>query len=147
MNTAIALLATLALALLPHNAPAQAPATAPKTAEKEKAAKPPAGVNPKNTSTDADYGYTKEKPIKVGSKEEYGGPKAEKEYLAMLRDEAGKPVTFERQGNVGPGADGNIIDAYEVKTSTGRTIILYMDMYHPRNDPKKQLAPKGLYKK
>jgi hypothetical protein len=120
----------------------------PKAPDKPAAgeAKVPAGVDPKLTSEDADYGYSREKPIKVGSKDEFGGPKAERAYLDSLRDEAGKGVTYHRQGSVGAGPDGNILDLYEVKTSTGRTLGLYIDMYHPKNDPKKQLAPKGLFK-
>lgn len=109
-------------------------------------AKIPAGVDANQTSTDSDYGYTKGKPIKVGSKDEMGGPTAEREYLKTLRDEEGKPVTFQRAGSVGAGPEGNILDAYSVVTSTGRTLTLYIDMYHPKSDPKKQPAPKGLFK-
>src|SRR5688572_16113526 len=112
------------------------------TAEKALApVKPPAGVNPRLTSDDADYGHSKQKPIKVGSKDFAGGPAAERAYLDTLRDEAGKPVTYQRQGSVGAGPDGNVLDAYEVTTSTGRALTLYIDMYHPKSDPKKQPAP------
>jgi hypothetical protein len=109
-------------------------------------AKAPAGVDSKLTSTDPDYGYSKKKPIKVGSKDEFGGPAAERAYLSTLRDEAGKPVTFERLGSFGGGPNGNLLDGYDVQTSTGRKVTLYIDMYHPKSDPKKQLAPKGLFK-
>jgi hypothetical protein len=34
----------------------------------------PDGVDPKMTSDDKDYGYSEKKPIKVGSKEQFGGP-------------------------------------------------------------------------
>lgn len=123
------------------NAQTSAPAK-PTAAE----AKPPAGVDPKQTSTDAEYGYSEKKPIKVGAKDEMGGPAAERAYLNTLRDEAGKPVKYARQGSVGAGPDGNVLDAYEVQTSTGRKLTLYIDMYHPKSDPKKQPAPKGLFK-
>jgi hypothetical protein len=119
-----------------------APPSQPATAE----TKPPPGVDAKLTSTDAEYGYSKEKPIKVGSRDEFGGPAAERAYFSTLRDEAGKPVTFNRIGSFGAGPDGNILDGYDVQTSTGRKLVLYIDMYHPKNDPKKQLAPKGLFK-
>jgi hypothetical protein len=123
--------------------PAQTTApTKPAPAE----AKPPEGVDPKLTSTDPEYGYSTMKPIKVGSSDEYGGPAAERAYFNTLRDETGKPVKFQRLGSYGAGPDGNILDGYEVQTSTGRTITLYIDMYHPKSDPKKQLAPKGLFK-
>ena len=108
--------------------------------------KAPAGVDPKLTSADPEYGYSQKKPIKVGSTDEFGGPLAERAYFNTLLDEAGKPVTFERQGSFGAGPDGNILDGYEVSTSTGRKVVLYIDMYHPKSDPKKQLAPKGFFK-
>ncbi|BCU77313.1 hypothetical protein [Luteolibacter sp. LG18] len=109
-------------------------------------AKPPAGVNPKLTSADATYGFSKDNPVQTGSKDEYGGPAAEREYLDTLRDEAGKPVAYSRSGSVGAGKDGHILDLYDLQTSTGRKLQLYIDMYHPKNDPKKQPAPAGLFK-
>jgi hypothetical protein len=39
-----------------------------------------------------------------------------------------------------------MLDGYEVKTSTGRKALLYIDMYHPESDPKTQLAPKDFFK-
>ena len=51
-----------------------------------------------------------------------------------------------RNRGFGAGPDGHILDGYEVQTSTGRKLLLYIDMYHPTNDPAKQLAPKGLFK-
>jgi hypothetical protein len=113
-------------------------AASSKTATTE--AKPPAGVDPKLTSTDPEYGYSDKKPIKVGSVPD------ERVYLSMLLDEAGKPVTFRRLGSFGAGPDGHILDGYEVQTSTGRTVTLFIDMYHSKSDPKKQLAPKGFFK-
>ncbi len=109
--------------------------------------KVPAGMDSALTSKDADYGYTKNKPIKVGSSEEYGGPKAEREYLDSLFDAQGKRIIARRIGSVGKGPDGNILDAYEISTSDGKKFQLYIDMYHPKNLPARQLAPKGLYKR
>jgi hypothetical protein len=106
----------------------------------------PAGMDPKMTSDDPEYGYSKKKPIKVGAKGAVGSPAAERAYLEGLRDEAGKPVQFKRRGSVGFGPDGNILDLYEVITSSGKRVELYIDMYHPKNDPAKQFAPKGFYK-
>ena len=142
MNTSIIVAIALAFssAAITH-AQAAVPAK-PATAEP----KPPAGVNPKLSSADPEYGYSQKKPIKVGTKDEFPGPSAERAYLNTLRDEVGKPVTFERLGSFGAGPDGNVLDGYEVQTSTGRKLTLYIDMYHPKSDPKKQLAPKGLFK-
>ena len=106
----------------------------------------PNGFDPRLSSIDPEYGYSVKNPIKVGSTEEFGGPKAERAYLNSLRDESGKPVAFVRLGSFGAGPDGNVLDGYEIQTSNGRAFKLYIDMYHPKNDPKKQLAPKGLHK-
>jgi hypothetical protein len=142
MKTSIILAIALAFSgIVATRAQTTAPAN-PATAEP----KAPAGVDPKLTSADPEYGYSQKKPIKVGSKDEFGGPLAERAYFNTLRDEAGKPVTFERQGSFGAGPDGNILDGYEVQTSTGRKAVLYIDMYHPESDPKTQLAPKGFFK-
>jgi hypothetical protein len=116
------------------------------SARSEDRPKVPDGVDPKLTSDDADYGYSEKKPIKVGSKEEFGGPAAERAYLDGLRDEAGKAVKYKRLGSVGKSPEGNIMDLYVVTTSAGKEVKLYIDMYHPKNEPEKQPAPKGFYK-
>ena len=118
-----------------------APSGVPAAPEQEKA---PAGVDPLLSSADPEYGYSREKPIKVGAGG--GGVASERMYLSTLRDEAGKPVQFKRRGSFGVGPYGNVLDGYEVQTSTGRTVLLYIDMYHSDSDPVAQLAPKGLYK-
>ncbi len=114
-------------------------------AAKEPAA--PANADPTQTSSDPKYGHTTDNPVRVGSAEEYGGPAAERAYFRTLIDEKGEPVEFERKGSFGGGPDGNMLDGYMVKTSTGREYLIYIDMYHPKKDPNKQLAPKGLYKR
>jgi hypothetical protein len=136
MNLSIVVAITIALGSV---VAARAESAAP-TETKGAEAKIPDGVEPELTSTDPAFGYTKEKPIKVGSKDELGGPAAERSYLRSLRDEAGKPVTFERLGSVG-GLGGNILD-----TSKGRTLFLYIDMYHP-GQALKQPASKGGFSK
>ncbi|QIF03444.1 hypothetical protein [Roseimicrobium sp. ORNL1] len=108
--------------------------------------KAPAGVDPSQTSTDADYGHSKEKPVKVGDKDPLKGPRAERDYLDTLRDDDGKPVRYSRIGSFGAGPDGHIIDGYNVETSTGKKFVIYIDMYHPESDPVKQPAPTGLWK-
>lgn len=106
----------------------------------------PAGVDPTLTSADADYGYTKDKPIKVGTPGMLGSPAAEHEYLRQLRDDDGKAVQYRRLGNAGMNKDKHIIDLYMVTTAAGKEYRLYLDMYHPDQDPAKQPAPKGFYK-
>ncbi len=73
-------------------------------------------------------------------------PAAERAYLDTLRDEAGKPVSYKRLGSSIGGPDDNPLDHYELRLSTGRKLIIYIDMYHPQSDPLKQPAPKGLFK-
>lgn len=108
-------------------------------------AQAPAGTDPKRVSTDPDYGYTMAKAIKVGYKDGQDGPRAEREYFSLLRDEKGRSVQFSRIGSFGGGPDGHILDGYTIVTSTGREVTLYIDMYHPECDPKKQPAPKGFW--
>ncbi len=110
-------------------------------------AKAPAGVNLKLLSEDASYGYSDKNPIKVGSKDEYGGPRAEKEYLASLLDASGKPVKFTRLFSGGDSPDGKPLDCYELILSDGKKVRLWINMYYPKNDPAKQPAPVGFYKK
>lgn len=107
----------------------------------------PAGVNLKLMSDDPTYGYSQKNPIKVGSKEEYGGPKAEREYLDSILDKTGKTVKYKRLGSGGANGKGNPLDIYEVTLSSGEKIILWIDMYHPKNQPAKQPSPVGLYKR
>ncbi len=113
----------------------------------EKSAKAPKGVNLKLMSKDPKYGYSEESPILVGSKEEYGGPKAEQAYVKSLLDSTGQPIKYSRRGSGGQGPDGNLLDIYEVTISDGTKVILWISMYHPKNKPEKQLAPIGFYKK
>ena len=110
-------------------------------------AKHPKRVNLKLMSKDPSYGYTKENPVKLGSKDENRGPRSEREFLDSLLDASGEPVSYSRVGNVGAGEDGHIIDLYEVTVSDGKKVRLYIDMYHPENKPAKQPAPVGFYKR
>lgn len=112
-----------------------------------KDAKHPAGVNVKLMSDDPTYGYSDKNPIKVGSKDEFGGPKAEREYLDSLLDSTGKPVKYERRGSGSANAEGKPLDIYEITLSSGDKFQLWIDMYQPKNKPDKQPSPVGLYKK
>lgn len=61
------------------------------------------------------------------------GPTGQRAYLKQLRCPDGKTPGFHRQGNVGPGIYGYIIDAYEVDCDKTETIV-YMDMYHRHSE-------------
>ena len=112
----------------------------------KKADEVPDGVDPTMTSRDPLFGLTPERPVRVGSRDELGGPKAQREYFESLRDSRGHPVEFRRKGNVGPGPYGGIVDVYEVKTRDGETARIYIDMSHPDHAPANQPAPPGFFK-
>src|SRR5688500_10685376 len=90
-------------------------------------------------SADAEYGYTREKPIKVGGTPMYG-PARQRRFLQALAGPAGQPIAFKRRGSLAPNDDGIILDLYEV-TYPGleKPIELYLDLY--RWEPPR--APKG----
>ena len=50
------------------------------------------------TADNDKYGFTPEKPIKVGSGPD-GGPANQRAYLELLRDAQGKPIKYERLGS------------------------------------------------
>jgi tetratricopeptide (TPR) repeat protein len=58
-------------------------------------------------------------------------PAGQREYLRRLRCPDGKPPKFERQGSIGRGPYGNILDMYDVKCESIPPISIAMDMYHP----------------
>jgi len=98
----------------------------------------------KTVSEDPTYGYTMENPIKVGPPQR--GPSASRHYLMSLRDAHGRPFEIFRNGSVGNGPDGHVIDNYFLTSCTGDRISLFIDMYHPERDPDFQDAPVGLTK-
>ena len=59
-------------------------------------------------------------------------PQGQRLYLSRLRCSDGKAPSFYRQGNVGPGPFGNIVDLYKVSCGEAepRESDVYMDMYH-----------------
>ncbi|MFC4994158.1 hypothetical protein [Rubritalea tangerina] len=111
------------------------------------ATKHPSGVNKKLMSDDKTYGYSENNPILVGSKDEFGGPKAERDYLNSLLGPEGKPIRFKRLFSGGNSPDGKPLDCYEITISNGTKVRLWISMYHPKNKPERQPAPVGFYKK
>jgi hypothetical protein len=59
-------------------------------------------------------------------------PQGQRLYLSRLRCSDGKAPEFYRQGNVGPGPFGNIVDLYKVSCPGAEPLEsdVYMDMYH-----------------
>jgi hypothetical protein len=135
------------LALLALQSPVSAAEESKPLPPIDKKADHPAGVNLKLLSEDATYGYSDQNAIKVGSKDEFGGPAAERAYLELLLDSSGKPVTFKRLFSGGKSPDGKPLDCYELTLSDGKTVRLWINMYYPKNEPEKQPAPVGFYKK
>jgi hypothetical protein len=64
-------------------------------------------------------------------------PIGQQEYLSRLVCENGEPVSaFSRDGSVGTGPYGSIMDRYTVICDTNQGAVehsVYMDMYHPDN--------------
>jgi hypothetical protein len=62
-------------------------------------------------------------------------PEGQRKYLSRLRCENGKKPKFSRDGSVGGGPFGSIVDVYTVdcrKSAPGK-VAVYMDMYHPEH--------------
>ncbi len=126
--------------------PKEEPEKITRLAKIDPKAKAPKGVNKRLMSDDISFGYTQENPILVGSKDEYGGPRAQRAYFDLLLDSKGKKVSYQRLASGGVGPDGNLIDIYEVTVSDGTRVTLWISMYFPKNKPEKQKAPVGFYK-
>lgn len=71
---------------------------------------------------------SKDNPIRVN------GPMGQHDYLARLVCDNNEQVSaFQREGNVGIGPYGNIVDAYEVICDTNQGAVshsVHLDMYH-----------------
>lgn len=102
-------------------------------------------IDPAQTSEDPNFGYTKENPVKLGSDSPRQGAAASSVYLRQLRDKNRKPFKYSRIGNVGEGVDQHIVDLYKLTDSEGSEFKIYIDMYHPENDPLVCKAPKGMF--
>ncbi len=105
----------------------------------------PDGIDPKQTSDDPTYGYLEKNPIKVGGPKGLSGPSSERLYLRHLRDSKFRSFSFERLGSFGGNPDGHLIDGYKLTDQDGKTITIYMDMYHEDIHPFHVEAPKGMY--
>lgn len=57
-------------------------------------------------------------------------PVGQQAYLRRLRCSDGTTPKFRRDGNIGVGAFGNIVDLYAVGCGMGQARAVYMDMYH-----------------
>ena len=69
------------------------------------------------------------------------GPYGEREYLTRLRCASGTPPEFHREGSVGLGGDGHILDMYAVTCpAAGPSLTVYMDMYHDSRE-RRPVAP------
>jgi hypothetical protein len=126
------------------NAPDPLPGAALSSANAPAAAWPE-GIDPSQTSADPTYGYTRDNPVQLGSPDPFGGPAMSKVYLRHLRDRTFKPFRFDRDGSFGPGPDGHILDRYTLVDSEGKPHQIFIDMYHPENNPLKCMAPAGMY--
>lgn len=64
-------------------------------------------------------------------------PTGQLAYLSRLRCPGGAKPAYAREGNVGLGVYGNIVDAYSLTCPGAAPVTIYMDMYHdgPENRP------------
>lgn len=58
------------------------------------------------------------------------GPGGERAYLAKLRCTDGQAPAFRREGNIGRGPYGYIVDLYQVTCPGQSTVPVHIDMYH-----------------
>lgn len=99
------------------------------------------------TSTNFEYGYTPENPIKVGGVKTHEGPANEREYLNSLTDLSGNNLSFYRIGSCchfdTPNGFINgkgLLDKFAVYVKGQKdTVVLYLNLY----DEDKLLAPRG----
>ena len=68
------------------------------------------------------------------------GPPGERAYLIRLRRPEGRAPTFERNGSVGIGPYGAIMDVYNVACDAPAMHHIYMDMYHPGHVEKRAVS-------
>lgn len=90
-------------------------------------------------SNDPTYGYSPNKPIKVGGVQYEEGPRNERRYLNALQGPNGESIDYERMGNCcafttpnGPLNHTGLLDKYKVTYEGMREddyIILYLNMY------------------
>jgi hypothetical protein len=105
-----------------------------------------------SVSNDPTYGYSKDNPVKVGSKKKENMAAGEYKFMNSLTGPNGEEISFRRLGSCcafktpnGFMGDGGLLDKFEL-TYKGlkEPIVLYLNMY----DPGAVKAPKGLgYKK
>lgn len=144
MKPIFMLFATLALTSSPLMSEEQQRITLPAIAEN---AKHPEKVRLELMSKDPTYGYSDQNPIRVGPQGDDSRPKAERQYLYTLLDSAGKAITYKRLFSGGKDPKRQILDCYEVQTSTGEKVRLWISMYEDGNKPEDQPAPVGFYKR
>jgi hypothetical protein len=98
----------------------------------------------------APYGFSKDNPIKIGFPGETegdfvgilkNGPLAEITFFRHLRDANGRTLEWTREGSVGHGPDGHVVDIFGSKEAG--TTKIYIDMYHPEIHPFHTKPPAG----
>lgn len=57
-------------------------------------------------------------------------PRGQQEFLLRLRCPEGDAPAYQRQGSVGPGPHGGILDLFELRCASGARHAIHIDMYH-----------------
>lgn len=73
---------------------------------------------------------SKDNPVRVNM------PAGQRAYLDQLRCSAGETPSYFREGNVGVGPFGYIVDLYQVTCPGADAVQIYMDMYHDTGEPR-----------
>lgn len=71
---------------------------------------------------------TRENPVRASM------PIGEQDFFMRLRCPEGDAPTFERQGSIGTGPYGNVLDSYRATCRSGKTSTIIIDMYHQHRE-------------
>ena len=99
----------------------------------------------RRTSTDPDYGYSRDRPIRFGNPTGLSIEATQRFYLRHLRDPSMRPFTFDRVTSGKAVIKGHIVDAFELTDEDGIRCTIYIDNSDGTIHPIDAKAPKGMY--
>lgn len=69
-------------------------------------------------------------------------PEGQRAYLARLRCSDGKAPSYQREGSIGAGPFGSIVDVYNVDCGEALPgkVSVYLDMYHPEHEENRPVS-------
>lgn len=108
----------------------------------------PAVLKLVKTATDDSYAFSSKNPVKVGTGTR-GGPASEREYLDLLRDAQGNPITYERKGSCCAYSSASspfglaMVDHYEITYHNAKGKKKTTDLYISFYDYEEPMIPVG----